>query len=157
MRFSIAKILVVGLVCLFTAVSCKDSSTDSSDNDSVNGLWKLNSTEGDVAYVNLTNTTVTFYDYMGDDFDQEEDCYDIESEEIVEIDGDIYHFDDPENPGETVEVEITVENNTLTVKQSFNNNVETIKFSRYSGNTNSFTPECTEEVTAAKSTFGISR
>ncbi|MDZ7695237.1 MAG: hypothetical protein U5K69_29675 [Balneolaceae bacterium] len=71
---------------------------------------------------------------MGDDFDQEEDCYDIESEEIVEIDGDIYHFDDPENPGETIEVRITVEKTILTVKQSFNNNVETIKFSRYSGN-----------------------
>lgn len=155
MRYSISKILVVGLVCLFTAVSCKDSSTDSNGNSSPNGLWKLNSTEGDVAYVNITNTQVTFFDYMGDEFDEGEDCYEIELNEVLEINGNTYTFEDPFDPQETLEVEVTVDDDQLTVKMPFGDATVTFNYTKFGGNTNTFTPECVAEEFEAKAKYFI--
>ncbi len=145
---------MMAFVCLFAFVSCKDNSSDGFEPESVEGLWKLESTEGDLNYVNITSTTVTFYDYQGDEFDEGEDCYIIESQEIEEIDGNIYKFEDPENPGSTIDIEITVDDDRLTVEQPFGNGTVTVNFTRFSGNVNTFTPECEESQLKAK-VFGF--
>lgn len=156
MHFQRYKTLLTGLLCVLTIIiSCKDNSTDSSGDATAVGLWKLNSTEGDISYVKITTSTVTYYDFQGDEMDQGEDCYLIESEEILEVDGNIYRFRDPEDSESTIDIEVTVTGTTLTVKQPFGNGIVTIEFTKYNGNTSSFTPECVEQgpTTVSKSTF----
>ncbi|MDZ7683358.1 MAG: hypothetical protein U5J63_17025 [Fodinibius sp.] len=149
MRTSVLKTITLGFLCLITLTSCKDSSSNSGEETSVEGLWLTDSNEGDISYVHITNTIVSFYDYQGDDFDQGEDCYIIGREEILEIDGNIYKFADPENPGKTIDIRLTAQGNKLTVVQPFGNGSVTVTFTRHNGNISSFTPECTEEETVA--------
>lgn len=144
-----SKITLAVLACLVLTAGCKSSSTDSGDTE-VEGLWKLNSTEGDISYLNITATTVTYYDYMGDEYDEGEDCYEIISNEILEVDGDIYKFADPFDPEKTIDVTVTAAGNQLTVQQPFGSITVTIKFTRYNSNISEFTPECSEESNPAK-------
>ncbi|MDR8392467.1 hypothetical protein NC796_15035 [Aliifodinibius sp. S!AR15-10] len=152
MHFSFSTKLFVGLLCVLTLVSCKDNSTDSELSTAV-GLWKLNSTENDISYINVTETSVTTYDYMGDEYDQGEDCYLIEVEDILEINGNIYTFTDPFDDSKTIDVEVTVNGNTLTVKQPVASGTVTFEYTKHNGNTSSFTPECTDEEQLAKTGF----
>ena len=138
------KFTTLAMLCLVLLTACSDNSS-SSDDDTVEGLWKLQSTEGDDYYVNITATTVTEYDFQGDEFDAGEDCYIIFTSEIVERNGDIFTIPDSENPGTTIDVKVTAQNDVLTVEQPTGNGTVTIKYDRFSGNISNFTPECSDE------------
>lgn len=146
MRFSLSAFLTVALISLVIIQGCKDSNNND-ENTSVLGLWQLDSNEGDISYINITTTTVTAYDYMGDEYDEGPDCYEIESQEILDVKGSKYTFEDPFNPNTTIEVEVTANGNRLTVVQPFGSAMVTLKFSKSNASVNSFTPEC-EEVQA---------
>ncbi|NGP75377.1 hypothetical protein G3570_01945 [Balneolaceae bacterium YR4-1] len=143
MRFSIPKLFTIALISLLFLPGCKDSNNND-ENTSVLGLWQLNSNEGDISYVNITTTTVTSYDYMGDEYDEGPDCYEIDSQEILDVNGSKYTFSDPLNPNSTIEVDVTANGNQLTVVQPFGSVSVTLKFSKSNASINSFTPECEE-------------
>ncbi len=150
------KPIIANLIALFLCSSllftaCDDNSSNNDEATPVEGLWKLQSTEGDVSYLNITATVITDYDYMGDAFDEGDDCYDITTLQIAGINGDIYTIADPALPGSTIAVKITSVNNILTVEQPMGNGVIIVKFDRFNGNTADFTPECAEETSMDKS------
>lgn len=143
MRLSLRAILKISIICLIVLQGCKDSN-NSDENDSVLGLWQLDSTEGDVSYIDVTGETVTTYDYMGDDFDEGPECYEIDTQEILDINGSKYTFTDPFDPQATIEVDVTANGNRLTVVQPFGNITVTLQFSKSNASISSFTPECEE-------------
>ncbi|MGK7370108.1 MAG: hypothetical protein ACNS64_07815 [Candidatus Halalkalibacterium sp. M3_1C_030] len=152
MRFSISAILTVLLLSLLVIQGCKDSNNND-ENTSVLGLWQLNSTEGDISYVNITTTSVTSYDFMGDEFDEGPDCYEIDALQILDVNGSKYTFTDPFDPNATIEVDVTANGNELTVVQPFGNITVTLKFNKSNASISSFTPECEENQTTAKKRF----
>lgn len=157
MRFSISaslKITAFLLIALTTIQGCKDSSNND-ENTSVLGLWQLNSIEGDIRYVNITNETVTEYDFMGDEFDEGPECYEIDVREILDINGSKYTFEDPFDPEATIEVDVTVNGNQLTVVQPFGDATVTLQFSKSNASISSFTPECEEARLKSKRTYFI--
>jgi len=149
MRFSISAILTVTMLSLLVLQGCKDSNNND-ENTSVLGLWQLDSSEGDINYVNITTTTVTSYDYMGDEFDEGPDCYEIDSQEILDVNGSKYTFTDPFDPNATIEVDVTVNGNQLTVIQPFGSITVTLKFNKSNASIGSFTPECEENQVKAE-------
>lgn len=157
MRFSISaalKATAVFVIALTTIQGCKESSNND-ENTSVLGLWQLNSVEGDIRYVNITTETVTEYDYMGDDFDEGPECYEIDIQEILNINGSKYTFEDPFDPEATIEVDVTVNGNELTVVQPFGDASITLQFSKSNASISSFTPECEEAQLKSKKTSFI--
>lgn len=143
MRFSFSALLTVAVIGLVMLPGCKDSNNND-ENTSVLGLWQLDSNEGDISYVNITTTTVTAYDYMGDEYDEGPDCYKIESQEILDVNGSKYTFSDPLNPNATIVVDVTANGNQLTVVQPFGSMMITLKFNKSSASISTFTPECAE-------------
>ena len=133
---------ILSLILIFGFGGCKDS--NNTENDSVIGLWQLDSSEGDVYYVNITTEIVTFYDYLGDEYDEGPECYEIISYEILDVNGDTYTFEDPLDPEATIQVEVTVSGNQLTVEQPFGSGTVTLEFSKSNASVGSFTPECDE-------------
>ncbi len=145
MRF-IKLTAAVSALCMITLISlqgCKDSNS-SNDADSVLGLWQLDSSEGDIYYVNITSEIVTFYDYLGDEYDEGPECYEIVTNEILDQNGDTYTFEDPFDPEATIEVKVTANGNRLTVLQPFGGGTVTLEFSKSNASIDSFTPECEE-------------
>lgn len=145
MRF-IKLTAAVSTLCMITLIGlqgCKDSNS-SNDAYSVLGLWQLDSSEGDIYYVNITTEIVTFYDYLGDEYDEGPECYEIVANEILDLDGDTYTFEDPFDPKATIEVEVTANGNRLTVSQPFGGGTVMLEFSKSNTSIDSFTPECEE-------------
>lgn len=151
MRFSLPMAVVIFLASLLMLQACKDSKNEIEET-SVLGLWQLNSTEGDINYVNIGTDIVTFYDYMGDDYDEGPDCYEIESQEILNINGNKYTFEDPLNPNGTIEIDVRANGNELTVMQPFGDATITMKFSKSNASISSFTPECEESSSKGRNT-----
>lgn len=145
MRFSYTK--AVAIIMIMTSLlllqGCKDSKNEI-DETSVLGLWQLNSTEGDINYVNISTENVTFYDYMGDDYDEGPDCYVIESQDILDVNGSTYTFQDPLNSNATIKVDVKANGNELTVTQPFGDITITLKFNKSNASISSFTPACDE-------------
>lgn len=157
MRFSISaslKITAFLLIALTTIQGCKDSSNND-ENTSVLGLWQLSSIEGDIRYVNITHETVTEYDFMGDEFDEGAECYEIDVQEILDINGSKYTFEDPFDPEATIEVDVTANGNQLTVVQPFGDATITLQFNKSNASISSFTPECEEAQLKSKKTYFI--
>lgn len=154
MRFSKSAIITVALASLLFTQGCKDSNNND-ENTSVLGLWQLDSNEGDINYINITTTTVTSYDYMGDEFDEGPDCYEIDSQEILDVNGSKYTFTDPFNPNATIEVDVTANDNRLTVVQPFGSVTVTLQFNKSNASIGSFTPECEENQVKAEATAVI--
>ena len=152
MRFSVSPILTVIILSLFVIQGCKDS-TNIDEDASVLGLWQLNSTEGDISYVNINTTNVTSYDFMGDEFDEGPDCYEIDVQQILDVNGSKYTFTDPFDPNATIEVDVTANGNELTIVQPFGNITVTLKFNKSNASISSFTPECEENQASAKKRF----
>ncbi|MGK7369259.1 MAG: hypothetical protein ACNS64_03515 [Candidatus Halalkalibacterium sp. M3_1C_030] len=141
MRLSISSILKISMVCLIALQGCKDAGNND-ENTSVIGLWQLNSTEGDIRYVNITDETVTEYDFMGDEFDEGPECYEIDIQEILDINGSKYTFEDPFDPEATMQVNVTANGNQLTVILPFGDATVTLQFNKSNASISSFTPEC---------------
>lgn len=137
-----AAICALCTTCLIGLQGCKDS--NNTEDDSILGLWQLDSSEGDVYYVNITTELVTFYDYLGDEYDEGPECYEIITYEILDINGDTYTFEDPFDPETTVEVEVIANGNRLSVSQPFGSGTVTLEFSKSNASIDSFTPECEE-------------
>lgn len=154
MRIPVSALLTVALTGLLFIQGCKDSNNND-ENTSVLGLWQLDSNEGDINYVNITTTAVTSYDYMGDEYDEGPDCYEIDTQEILDVNGSKYTFTDPFNSNDTIEVDVTANGNQLTVVQPFGNIMVTLKFTKSNASINSFTPECEENQTKAKEQAAI--
>ncbi len=155
MQFTKSWIFIIStmLVTLISVQGCKDSNNEE-ENDSILGLWLLNSTEGDINYIHITDDVVTFYDYMGDEFDEGPDCYNIGSDEILAVDGNTYTFQDPFDSEATIDVEITAKGNQLTVVQPFGGATFTITFTKSTVSIDTFTPECDEQqLSADRSSF----
>ncbi|MDX1637548.1 MAG: hypothetical protein R3281_06245 [Balneolaceae bacterium] len=146
MRFAIYHQTIPVLLCLFFIISCNENSTGGQETDSPVGLWELNSTEGDINYVEITDEIVTTFDYQGDEADMGDDCYLISNDEILQISGNIYRFPDPFDTSKTIDVEILATGNTLTVNQPFGDITITLRYTRFNGDSGSFTPECPGEV-----------
>lgn len=157
MRFSISAVLkttAISLIALTAIQGCKESSNND-ENTSVLGLWQLNSTEGDIRYINITGETVTEYDYMGDEFDEGPECYEIHIQDILDINGSKFTFEDPFDPDATIEVDVTANGNQLTVIQPFGDANVTLQFNKSNASISSFTPECEENQLKSKKTSFI--
>ena len=63
---------------LLTVLAVGMAACDSNGGDDsfdIIGTWSLQDDDGDVQYLIVSETTVKFYDYLGDAYDQGDDCY----------------------------------------------------------------------------------
>ncbi len=140
------KSLLILVVLASIASSCSD---DNNNNDAgeelladIQGLWQLNSEEGDINYIHVDDEVIHNYDYMGDDFDEGPECYEYSRNEIISIDGDEVTFMIDDDPEDTVTVRVSVNNNILSVTQTFAGLQFTELFNRSNKDLDSFEPIC---------------
>lgn len=145
---SIFKTALLSALTLSIFVSCKDNDNDNDSFEEIAGLWQLDSDEGDILYINITPDEVTSYDYLGDEYDEGEDCYEVEISEILEVDGDTFTIEAPEFEGGQLEATITVVNGKLNIRITFLGEELTDTYTRSNAQTGSFTPVCTETAQA---------
>lgn len=151
MNHSVKSLLLLSVVC-FTFSSCKDNGNNNDDlAGNVEGVWQLDSDEGDVLYIDISTEAVASYDYMGDSFDEGDDCYEIDISDIVEKDGNIYTITNPEFPGSEFEATLELNGNKLTVSMQFMGGNLVEVYTKSNAQTSSFTPECVEENPASTS------
>lgn len=147
---SLFKTALLFALTLSIFVSCKDNGNDDDPFEEIAGLWQLDSDEGDILYIDITPDEVTSYDYLGDEYDEGDDCYLVETSEILEVDGDTFTIEAPEFEGGQLEVTITVVSGKLNVTITFLGEELTDTYTRSSAQTGSFTPVC-EETAQTKS------
>lgn len=78
----------LALALLVAVVGC-DSSVNEDEGD-INGLWQSRGDDVIFLDINTGDRKITVYDYLGDDFDDIADCYNIFPIHILGNDGDIY-------------------------------------------------------------------
>ena len=88
------------LLIIFLAGCKKDTPNNIDDEDddepieevTIFGMWELTGfiekdiqydNQGDVYYTNITENSITDYDFMGDSYDQGDDCYEIFNYEVT--------------------------------------------------------------------------
>lgn len=126
--------------------SCSDNNNNNDTGEElladIQGMWQLDSEDGDVSYVHVDDRIVSNYDYMGDDFDEGPECYLYTRTEIKTIEGDQVTFIVEDDPQLTVTAKISVKNNILSVSQKLGNIEFTELFNRSNSNSDSFVPFC---------------
>lgn len=118
-------------------IGCKD---ESDDDVSIYNEWVLNEGDGDVWFLEITKTTATHYDYMGDSYDEGDDCYDIWSVPISVSNNTITVNDE----GETYTLSYSIKGDILTISEEFEGETFTQEWKKEEFNQASFsTKECT--------------
>lgn len=135
------------LVVLISMISsCSDDNNNNDEGEElladIQGLWQLDSEEGDINYIHVDNRIIYNYDYMGDDFDEGPECYEYSRNEILSIEGDEVTFMIDDDPEDTETVTVIVSNNVLSVSQTFAGLQFTQLFNRSNTDVDSFTPIC---------------
>ncbi len=77
--------LLLAAVLLVTLAACDSND----DKPSLDGIYELDSSEGDVWFIGIQGSRLTSYDYFGDNFDDQGDCYSIFSETGQRSDNEI--------------------------------------------------------------------
>lgn len=143
--------IAITIIPLIFLMSCKKDSGDSSGDEfpqEMRGVWQEEGwDDGDELGIYFTSNTMGYWDYMGDEYDQGDDCYiNWEFAELISYEGDNFRmtimdfFSEGEEEGT---VRIIVDGDILTMsEESDNEYIE--EYSRDSRSVSNLTPECSE-------------
>ena len=138
-KFSVKAILLLSSIILF---SCEDDAKDSAINGTFQLSEKSQDCEGyeEIEYMTINNTTVTFYEYMNDacnkDNDSDaEDCYEVDSETFPR-DGDVLTGAD----GETITLSLSGKELTITI--AWDGESDTVYYDHISDDIKTYGPVC---------------
>jgi hypothetical protein len=104
---------VLLLAAALLAVPACDSNDEKTD---IQGLWLVPGI--DVYYYHIERSTITIYDYMGDEYDDLADCYTITELDIVRRDGTKVTVSSADFPGIQIVLDMERDGETLTVTAS---------------------------------------
>lgn len=142
-------ITAITILPLIFLMSCKKDSGDSSGDEfpqEMRDVWQEEGwDDGDELGIYFTNNTMGYWDYMGDEYDQGEDCYfNWEFADLVSYEGNNFRLriDDLFSEGESEEgtVTIIVDGDILTMSEESEDYED--EYSRDSRSVNDLTPEC---------------
>lgn len=147
MKIRIITIAVTMLPLMFL-MSCKKDSGDSSGDEfpqEMRDVWQEEGWgDGDELGIYFTKNTIGFWDYMGDEYDNGEDCYsNSEYVELISYEGDNFRLRQNSDFSDTQEeatVKITVNGNTLMMSYPDDGNGDYTE--EYSRDSRDLTPEC---------------
>lgn len=145
------KKLLIALLLLsnFAFIGCDD---DEDKETSLFNEWVLDEGNGDVWYLEMTKTAANHYDYMGDSYDEGDDCYDNWSVQISVSGNTITVTED----GETYALTYAIDGDILTITEVFEGETWTQKWKRQDFDQSSFTSkECTFKTNPALSKKGL--
>ncbi len=122
------------------------------DGESISGLWQFSAVDvfdldADVFYFDIDAEAeeIVIYDFLGDDFDEGEDCYRVLDVDITDVDGDVYtlRFNYEDGTTETGQTRLRAEGDVLlsTIADAGGNET-TERYNRSSESVDEFTPEC---------------
>ena len=138
-KFSVKAILLLSSIILF---SCEDDAKDSAINGTFQLSEKSQDCEGyeEIEYMTINNTTVTFYEYMNDacnkDNDSDaEDCYEVDSETFPR-DGDVLTGAD----GETITLSLSGKELTITI--AWDGESDTVYYDHIGDDIRTYIPIC---------------
>lgn len=143
-------IIAITIMPLAFMVSCKKDSGDSSGNEfpqEMRDVWQEEGwDDGDEIGLYITSNTMGYWDYMGDEYDQGEDCYyDYEVGELISYEGNNFRMN-LENffseESEEVTIRINVDGNILTMSDPVEGDDYTEEYSRDSRSVSNLTPVC---------------
>lgn len=115
--------------------------------ETISGLWQLDSDQGDIFYVfiDLNDDSVILADYRGDSVNQGGDCYEFHEFIITATNGNDYTLENASNSNEVTTVTIEIVNGDLEVTREDNNQQINERYFRSNEDPSSFQPECSEE------------
>jgi hypothetical protein len=141
-KFSLKTILLLSSIILF---SCEDDAKDSAINGTFQLSEKSQDCEGyeEIEYMTINNTTVTFYEYMNDacnnDNDSDaEDCYGVESVTLGR-DGNVLTG---VGTGTGFSVTLILSGKELTVDMTDGYGFEKLYYDHISDDIKTYTPVC---------------
>lgn len=108
------------LAAALLAVPACDSNDEKTD---IEGLWLQ--TGIDVIYYHVERSTITIYDYMGDEYDEGPDCYIISELDIVRRDGTKVTVSSPDLPG--IQIVFDLERDGETLLMTLSGETETLE------------------------------
>lgn len=135
---------MVAVLIIFMS-SCSDNNNNDRGDEllaDIQGMWLLDSEDGDVSYIHVDDRIVSNYDYMGDDFDEGPECYLYTRTEIKTIDGDQVTFIIEDDPQFTITAKISVSNSIMSISQKLGGVEFTELFNRSNSKVDSFVPFC---------------
>lgn len=105
-----------GLLLLVPA--CDSGNGDDDDGSgsgggSINGMWAVSGP--DEYFIQITNETVTFFDFLGDTVDAGDDCYEVDTLDIISRDGNVLNLGDADMPTFTLPFTATRSGDNLTI------------------------------------------
>ena len=138
-KFSLKAILLLSSIILF---SCEDDAKDGPINGTFQLSKKSQECDGyeEIEYMTINNTTVTFYGYMNDacnaDNDSDaEDCYEKDSETLAR-DGDVFTGYD----GETITLSLSGKELTVAITDTYGS--DKVYYDHISDDIKTYTPIC---------------
>lgn len=141
------------LVCIIIA-ACKDKNNDVETGttfpDELQGVWQDESFDDGEIGIIIESKTVSSWDYLGDEYDEGEDCYEIGIiAELISYEGDHYTLnvmdlgDEPEEESGT----ITIEDDLLVLQGDEED--EKVVYSRTGLSKSDLAPGCDESTAKA--------
>ncbi len=144
------KTWLIIILVLFVASGCKKSATGPEEVDNsiipveLRGMWKLISDKGNIIYIEVKSDGVDQFDYRGDEFNNESDCYEVEIDQSIldyrRGDDYIFFFYQAQLTSKYT-VSMVLEDNDLKVQRKYGEG-STSNYSKVAQTSDSFVPHC---------------
>jgi|AntRauTorcE11897_2_1112592.scaffolds.fasta_scaffold01331_10 hypothetical protein len=143
--------IAITILPLIFIISCKKDSNDNSGDEfpqEMRSVWQEEGwDDGDELGIYFTNNTMGSWDYMGDEYDEGDDCYyNWEVGELISYEGSNFRINMSSffsEESEEATVSITVDGNLLSMSEPGDNDF-TEEYSKDNRSVSNLTPKCSD-------------